>query len=1209
MANYFVTDVSMVWAILWQTTLLLLVGLAASWLWARQPARAHCLLMLTMFAAVLTPCASVAARYMGWGFWAAAQSVESSQTAITTEDYPAATIGEAVGAMHIKPAQGIRSAPLALSSSAVRLGSLQAPMDDLPNEGEPQRASSVGWSSWLAWLWMALTAILLGRLALAVRRGWGLLAGARLINDPRLADALKEALTRLGIRREAVLYASDHVAGPVIWCWSRRPILLVPAAALSAGVDWPSILCHELAHWKRRDHVTSLVGEMLVALLPVQPLAWWARRRLALLCERSCDDWVLAMGRSPIHYAESLLQLLSMQAESQPAYQGVALAAVSGRASVQRRIRHILERKQVLPAVSRCWLSFALLAMSAMVSVLALAQQRPATAQETQSKPQATITLKSDGQAMTMTASPKSPAKGTPTPAITVAGKVVGPDDKPISEASVVLVSGGHVSEPAKTDKEGKFHVRATSAAPSKSSFVFAWAQSFAPGWQAVKTDQKPTDITLHLSTAQVLRGRLIDLQGQPAAGVKLSIRRLGADLPTARGQYFFETATDFDGDSEAEDQSSIRLDVVNAEGAMPAPAAAGAGTGALPALQIGESPAQLPGWPAPVTTDKDGRFILQGIPRGQEVRLLLSDERYALQTLDIKGQDKGTPDLVTLAVAPPHVIEGVVTDADTGKPIPHARVRLRSPGSFSGTFNVSTAGANLDFKGRDGMGAVVFAFALAGNDNGQSLPGVEVRTDDLGRYRLNLFRADAYTIAVHGPDGEPYLRTVAGVNWSKGAAHKEVNLTLVRGVIVRGKVTEEPSGKPVAGARIDFIAKDIKLPPEVRYRRRAQSGPDGLFQVVLPHGKWHALANAQASVYLWQKIPAGELTPAQPAANATAAVGQGPKVPPAVKNQEYYYPDAWVAFDLQSTSSNVELSLGVRRLMLRGQVVGADGKPAAGATMLMRRMLQAGGVPGGASKQINALPTLPPAPLPPAPVVPPAPAPGTSGGTEGKEIPPAPQEVAPIAALTDIATAEASLQGLLEWTNGMDTSIHSTERVELPDGRFEIPVNDLDATIRVLFQDPTHQTGAVVDFKGKEAESGPVTVRLAPCGLARARFLDAKGKPLAGYRPVAWAMLPPLHPPRMTELGDVGPQGPESSACEIWLGRSDPKHYGNGPLTDAEGWVVFPNLIPGVVYRISQFNANAKDFTAEAGKLAQVGDIRIAKPDESKKLPTIKTK
>ncbi len=68
-----------------------------------------------------------------------------------------------------------------------------------------------------------------------------------------------------------------------------------------------------------------------------------------------------------------------------------------------------------------------------------------------------------------------------------------------------------------------------------------------------------------------------------------------------------------------------------------------------------------------------------------------------------------------------------------------------------------------------------------------------------------------------------------------------------------------------------------------------------------------------------------------------------------------------------------------------------------------------------------------------------------------------------------------------------------------------------------------------------------------------------------------------------------------------------DRKHYWNGPLTDAEGRITLPDLIPGATYRIydsSTMNVEnlgvqvRKDFTVKPGETLDLGDIRIEKPN-----------
>jgi len=300
MANAFLAETPFLRDVLWQTTLLLSLGVLAAFIWSRQPARAHRLLLLAMIAAVLTPLLSYAVRQTGWGLFARAKAAKAEPAApIPQADLTFAT----VQTQEPEPVRYTVSRGTAPAPAVARFESTAIVQEIAAAPGEAEAPPTFSPASLLAWLWAILTGLVLARLLVAIVQGCRLLAGARPLDDARLHDALNRAMGKLGLRGMPVLLTSERIASPVIWCWGRRPIILLPQKPGFlekpgfSDVDWLGVLCHELAHWKRRDHWSSLIAEVVVALLPVQPLAWWARRRLGQLCERACDDWVLASGQ------------------------------------------------------------------------------------------------------------------------------------------------------------------------------------------------------------------------------------------------------------------------------------------------------------------------------------------------------------------------------------------------------------------------------------------------------------------------------------------------------------------------------------------------------------------------------------------------------------------------------------------------------------------------------------------------------------------------------------------------------------------------------------------------------------------------------------------------------------------------------------------------------------------------------------------------
>ena len=79
-------------------------------------------------------------------------------------------------------------------------------------------------------------------------------------------------------------------------------------------------------------------------------------------------------------------------------------------------------------------------------------------------------------------------------------------------------------------------------------------------------------------------------------------------------------------------------------------------------------------------------------------------------------------------------------------------------------------------------------------------------RADGQGRFRINPYAGDYFRRAGLPPEGQPYLPQEAEFAWTKGAVKKEIDFKLPRGVLIRGKVTEEGTGRPVAGASVQFF-------------------------------------------------------------------------------------------------------------------------------------------------------------------------------------------------------------------------------------------------------------------------------------------------------------------------------------------------------------------------------------------------------------------
>ena len=157
----------------------------------------------------------------------------------------------------------------------------------------------------------------------------------------------------------------------------------------------------------------------------------------------------------------------------------------------------------------------------------------------------------------------------------------------------------------------------------------------------------------------------------------------------------------------------------------------------------------------------------------------------------------------------------------------------------------------------------------------------------------------------------------------------------------------------------------------------------------------------------------------------------------------------------------------------------------------------------------------------------------------------------------------------------------------------WHVPAEAVDGVFEVRGLDPENRCGAAVELSGKQAGE-VVAVKLAPCGQATARYLDAKGQPLPGLAAAPDIVITPGA--GRAALAGVG-KG-ELLADVGSLTNLDRHNYSDRVRTDDQGRVTFPALIPGATYRVNRLEGDYwvphKEFTAESGKTIDLGDVPI---------------
>jgi RNA polymerase sigma factor (sigma-70 family) len=457
---------------------------------------------------------------------------------------------------------------------------------------------------------------------------------------------------------------------------------------------------------------------------------------------------------------------------------------------------------------------------------------------------------------------------GEPAPpgeTMTVLGRVLDADGRPLAGAPVAVATREYVPPFSRQNRQARFHalghgktgadgrfqlrVPRTSSNRQYAVHLLGTAPGHGLGLINLELDAARQEVTLRLRRERVLRGRLIDLQGVAAAGVRVRVKEVRELGPPA---------------------------------------------GAGPFV---EAPEGLAFWPAAAQTDAQGRVELRGLAPDQKVTLVIADERFAQQTLEVSTSGKGDEASFRWPLAAVQHLEGRVVFADTGRPVPNARLRVESLRTRQqGDVQVATIQGPL-----------------------------ECRTDGEGRFHINPFPGDKFSITAFAPAGGPYLSLTQVVAWRSAAVKQAVEVRLPRGTLVRGTVKEAGSGKPVAGARIYFHRRqDLDLVDAYRegFQVPAITAANGSFRMAVQPVPGTLVVLGTTPDYVHVATSSGELQ------------GLGPR-------GSRYYPDALHPLNLKAGATEHEVALTLRRgVTVRGKLAGPDGQPVPDAVMFCHTLV-----------------------------------------------------------------------------------------------------------------------------------------------------------------------------------------------------------------------------------------------------------------------------
>jgi beta-lactamase regulating signal transducer with metallopeptidase domain len=250
--------------------------------------------------------------------------------------------------------------------------------DAPPARGDGWPGPPVAWPAILLTLWLAGS---IGWLTLAVVR---IARFRRLLRfaqrgPSELQHECQQLAKRLGLTRCPEVWLVPGAVSPMLWALGAGPRLLLPSDLLKRldHAQRSTLLAHELAHLRRRDHWLRGLELLATALYWWHPVVWWARRELREAEEQCCDAWVVwALPGAARAYATALLETMDFLSEARPALPAGA-SGIGHVRLLKRRLTMIM--RGTTPRALTCGGWLAVLGLAALLLPLmpGWAQERP----------------------------------------------------------------------------------------------------------------------------------------------------------------------------------------------------------------------------------------------------------------------------------------------------------------------------------------------------------------------------------------------------------------------------------------------------------------------------------------------------------------------------------------------------------------------------------------------------------------------------------------------------------------------------------------------------------------------------------------------------------------------------------------------------------------------------------------------------------------
>jgi multidrug resistance efflux pump len=151
---------------------------------------------------------------------------------------------------------------------------------------------------------------------------------------------------RCGVAPRYRLRITEGRLSPLVWAIGR-PTVLLPRALLTelSPEEIETLLAHELAHLRRRDHWLRWLELLVTASYWWHPIVWWARAVIHRAEEEACDAWVVSVfPDASMRYASALFKAVQFASDARQAKPLMASGLGSG-GTLKERIENIMNAK------------------------------------------------------------------------------------------------------------------------------------------------------------------------------------------------------------------------------------------------------------------------------------------------------------------------------------------------------------------------------------------------------------------------------------------------------------------------------------------------------------------------------------------------------------------------------------------------------------------------------------------------------------------------------------------------------------------------------------------------------------------------------------------------------------------------------------------------------------------------------------------------